>query len=121
KPLNDQRLQIIRKIHAYMIKESREFLYCFAPKCSKRFEVTPQTFSPFFCSKECEHEIKVKEIKERSLLRAYRYSQEDLSNFRKLFGGEVTEEKMEEFFKLAKKLVRYAAKPMPVSQSQTLV
>ncbi|KLL04489.1 MAG: hypothetical protein MRERV_20c001 [Mycoplasmataceae bacterium RV_VA103A] len=53
-----------------------------------------------------EHEIKVKEIKERSLLRAYGYSsQEDLSNFRKLFGGEVTEEKMEEFFKLAKKLV----------------
>lgn len=131
KPLNDQRLQIIRKIHAYMIKESREFLYCFAPKCSKRFEATPQTFSPFFCSKECvkkqqammksrewreeqektekwykEHEIKVKEIKERRLLRAYGYSsQEDLPNFRRLFGGEVTEEKMEEFFKLAKKLV----------------
>ncbi|CAG8847183.1 35044_t:CDS:2, partial [Racocetra persica] len=93
KPLNDQRLQIIRKIHAYMIKKSREFLYCFAPKCSKRFEVTSQTFSSEEQEKTekwyKEHEIKVKEIKERSLLRAYGYSsQEDLSNFRKLFGGE---------------------------------
>ncbi|CAG8843367.1 6884_t:CDS:2, partial [Racocetra persica] len=60
-----------------------------------------------------EHEIKVKEIKERRLLRAYGYSsQEDLSNFRKLFGGETYLEVWAR---------RYAAKPMPVSQSQTLV
>ena len=45
-----------------------------------------------------------KEIKERNLLYNYGYSKEVLPNFRKLFGGEITEEKLEEFFKLGQKI-----------------
>jgi tRNA threonylcarbamoyladenosine modification (KEOPS) complex Cgi121 subunit len=51
--LNEQRLRIIRKIHAHLAKKGEEFLYCFASNCFKPFEITTQTFSPFFCSKEC--------------------------------------------------------------------
>jgi hypothetical protein len=46
----------------------------------------------------------VKEIEERNLLYEYGIPEEELPSFRKLFGGEVTEEKLDKFFKLVSKM-----------------
>jgi hypothetical protein len=47
---------------------------------------------------------KIKEIEEINLLYEYGIPEEELLSFRKLFGGEVTEEKLEKFFKLMSKM-----------------